>query len=143
MHIAPANGSGVSHNLFTQLNAGSAGVVLNNAVTAGNSQLAGAIGGNVLFGGNPAAQARLIVNEVTSTAASTLAGGIEVYGTRADVVIANPNGITCNGCGFINTGRASLVSGRPLVGSRRQNLARSTAAIRSRRSGRGSRGMRS
>ncbi|MFG6440233.1 hemagglutinin repeat-containing protein [Roseateles sp. LKC17W] len=167
VHIAPANSSGVSHNLFTQLNVNAAGLVLNNSTaapgsfapppppaptpaptptprpppeprpcarcqipvmapkpdakfataTTATSQLAGAIGGNVLFAGNPAAQARLIVNEVTSTAASTLAGGIEVFGMPADVVIANPNGITCNGCGFINTHRASLVSGRPLVGS--------------------------
>lgn len=117
VHIAPANGSGVSHNLFNQLNVGAPGLVLNNATGATGTQLAGTIGGNVLFGGNPAAQARLIVSEVTSAAASTLSGGIEVAGQRADVVIANPNGITCNGCGFINTNRASLVSGRPLVGA--------------------------
>ncbi|MFT7722225.1 MAG: hypothetical protein QM788_05280 [Roseateles sp.] len=34
VHIAPANGSGVSHNLFTQFNAGAAGLVLNNSAAA-------------------------------------------------------------------------------------------------------------
>lgn len=33
----------------------------------------------------------------------------------ADVVLANPNGITCKGCGFINTPNASLVVGKPNI----------------------------
>src|SRR6185436_10503357 len=37
----------------------------------------------------------------------------EVAGGRAEVVIANPNGITCNGCGFINASRGVLTTGRP------------------------------
>ena len=35
-------------------------------------------------------------------------------GNRADVVIANPNGITVNGGGFINTGKAFLTTGKPV-----------------------------
>lgn len=44
---------------------------------------------------------------------STLNGFLEVAGHRADVVIANPNGITVNGGGFLNTTRAVLTTGRP------------------------------
>ena len=56
----------------------------------------------------------MIVNEVTGGGISNLFGRIEVFGSAADVVVANPWGITCNGCGFINTQRASLVTGRPM-----------------------------
>src|SRR6185436_14105369 len=44
---------------------------------------------------------------------SLLRGYTEVAGNRADVVVANPNGITCNGCGFINTSRGTLTTGLP------------------------------
>ncbi len=86
------------------------GVATPNDFTSG-SVLAGNIAGNPFLESGPA---RLIVNEVTGGNLSTLAGRIEVYGSPADVVIANPWGITCNGCGFINTNRASLVTGRPV-----------------------------
>jgi filamentous hemagglutinin len=36
-----------------------------------------------------------------------------VAGKKADVIIANPNGISCNGCGFINTDRVTLSTGKP------------------------------
>lgn len=42
-------------------------------------------------------------------------GKQEVFGMAADYVLANPNGITCSSCGFINTNRSSLVVGNPLV----------------------------
>ena len=34
-----------------------------------------------------------------------------MVGTNAGVIIANPNGITCNGCGFINASRIDLIAG--------------------------------
>lgn len=40
-------------------------------------------------------------------------GFLEVAGHKADVIIANPNGITVNGGGFINTARAILTTGKP------------------------------
>ena len=49
--------------------------------------------------------------QVTTTSASSLNGQIEVFGSEAGVIIANPNGITCDGCGFINTGKVDLVTG--------------------------------
>ena len=35
---------------------------------------------------------------------SRLKGYVEVAGKKADVVIANPSGIQCDGCGVINGG---------------------------------------
>src|SRR5262249_21772917 len=39
-------------------------------------------------------------------------------GRKADIVIANPNGITCDGCGFLNTARAALATGVPQYDAR-------------------------
>ncbi len=84
-------------------------MILNNG--AGNSQtkLGGWIEGNPMLGNG---SARVILNEVNSSNPSQLRGYVEVAGQRAEVVIANPSGITCNGCGFINADRATLSTGR-------------------------------
>ena len=37
---------------------------------------------------------------------------MEVAGKKADVVIANPSGIQCDGCGVINAGRTTLTTGK-------------------------------
>ena len=42
---------------------------------------------------------------------SDLDGTIEVFGAEAGLIIANPNGIVCDGCAFINTNRVDLVTG--------------------------------
>ncbi|AVA26074.1 hemagglutinin repeat-containing protein [Rhizobium sp. NXC24] len=57
------------------------------------------------------------MNEVTSGNRSALNGPTEVFGTKADVIIANPNGISCSGCGFINTPHATLTTGVPNIGT--------------------------
>lgn len=75
------------------------------------SVLVGGVAANPQLGGRPA---RLIVNEVTGGSASSLNGPIEVFGVPADVVVANPWGLSCNGCGFIGVQRASLVTGTPV-----------------------------
>ncbi len=31
------------------------------------------------------------------------------------MVVANPHGITCDGCGFINTPHATLTTGKPVI----------------------------
>ncbi|MCZ7019029.1 filamentous hemagglutinin N-terminal domain-containing protein, partial [Salmonella enterica] len=56
--------------------------------------------------------ARVILNEVNASNPSQLRGYVEVAGQRAQVVIANPAGITCDGCGFINANRATLSTGQ-------------------------------
>lgn len=114
VHIAPPSSRGVSTNLYTDFSVGQKGAVLNNSTTGGASSLAGSVKGNVQLGATPAS---IIVNEVTSTTRSTLNGSVEVLGNAADIVIANPNGISCDGCGFINTPRASLITGRSFLSS--------------------------
>ena len=112
VNINTANAAGLSHNTYTRYDVESAGLILNNGNTseiARQSQLAGQVMANV----NLAAEARVILNEVVSTRRSTLAGFTEVLGGKADVIVANPNGITCSGCGFINTDRATLTTGMP------------------------------
>ncbi|RYG14586.1 MAG: filamentous hemagglutinin N-terminal domain-containing protein, partial [Burkholderiales bacterium] len=112
--IAPPSAGGVSRNQFNQFNVAPAGVVLNNATGNAQTQLGGWIKGNLQLGATPA---RIILNEVTGPNASQLRGVIEVGGQRADVVVANPNGITCDGCGFLNANRATLATGLPVFGA--------------------------
>ena len=61
----------------------------------------------------------MILNQVTGGNRSTLAGYTEVAGQSARVIVANPHGITCQGCGFINTPRATLTTGKPIMDGQR------------------------
>lgn len=110
--IATPNAAGVSHNTYKDFSVGTAGAVLNNSTAAGKSQLAGQLNANANLRGKAA---DLIINEVTGTARSSLQGKIETFGKKANVLIANPNGITCDGCGFINTPSATLTTGKPVL----------------------------
>lgn len=109
--IAPS-ASGLSHNRYTDFNVGTPGAVFNNSAVAGTSQLAGQLAANAALQGR---QARVILNEVVTANPSQLLGKQEVFGQRADLVLANPNGITCNGCGFINVSQATLAVAAPTV----------------------------
>ena len=71
--------------------------MLNNSATDVRSKLAGTIEGNSQL---QHGSARIILNEVTGASPSSLLGVTEVAGQAASLVIANPNGITCSGCGF-------------------------------------------
>jgi len=114
--IVTPNAAGLSHNKYDNFNVGTQGVILNNYKgEVGISNLGGATPGNPnLNASNPAS---VILNEVTSGNRSALNGPTEIFGTKADVVIANPNGITCDGCGFINTPHATLTTGVPNIGA--------------------------
>ncbi|WP_036177525.1 hemagglutinin repeat-containing protein [Massilia sp. 9096] len=110
VNIATANGAGLSHNYFTQYNVQSNGMVLNNGDSSQMSrvsQLAGQVSANL----NLVNPASVILNEVVSNNRTTLAGYTEVLGTKADVIVANQYGITCSGCGFINSPRVTLTTG--------------------------------
>ncbi len=87
--IAPST-YGVSSNTYSNFNVTRAGAALDNT----------------------SANARTIVNQVTSTNPSLIEGDITVLGSRANVVLANPNGITVNGGSFVNTGHAALTTGQ-------------------------------
>ncbi|UNH26318.1 filamentous hemagglutinin N-terminal domain-containing protein [Moellerella wisconsensis] len=52
----------------------------------------------------------MIISEVTSKNPSYINGIIEIAGEDAHHLIVNPNGISCNGCGFTN--ETTLVSGK-------------------------------
>ncbi|MEZ7215915.1 DUF637 domain-containing protein [Klebsiella spallanzanii] len=111
VNIATPNAAGISHNTFKDFNVGTPGAVLNNATQGGKTQLGITIeNGNSRLKGKPA---ELIINEVTSGNRSELKGKLEVFGNKAGVMIANPNGITCDGCGFINTPSVTLTTGKP------------------------------
>ncbi|NYJ14405.1 filamentous hemagglutinin [Rhizobium leguminosarum] len=114
--IVTPNSQGLSHNKYDNFNVGTPGLILNNFKgEIGNSNLGGVTPGNPNL--NSSGPASVILNEVTSGNRSALNGAIEVFGGRADVVIANPNGITCDGCGFINTPHATLTTGAPQLGA--------------------------
>lgn len=112
--------SGVSHNKFKQFNVSPNGLILNNSKIGGTSRIGGAIVGNPNL--VDSGSANVIINEVTGDTDSQLKGAIEVFGTRADVILANPNGVICNGCAFLNTGRATLTTGRPIVNGAQVDL---------------------
>ncbi|WP_434682004.1 MULTISPECIES: two-partner secretion domain-containing protein [unclassified Pseudomonas] len=118
VNIAAPNASGLSHNQYQQYNVDSRGVILNNATGQTQStQLGGIIIGNQNLKGRAAST---ILNEVNGANASQLNGYTEVAGQSARVIVANPYGISCNGCGFINTPQVTLTTGKPVLDSNGQ-----------------------
>ena len=109
VQIAEVNANGVSRNLYIDFNIKSSGIILNNATKYVKTELGGYIDRNMFLAGKGA---RVILNEVTSSKASTLNGYLEVAGNRASVVIANANGISVNGLGFINTDNVIISTGK-------------------------------
>lgn len=79
--IADSDKNKISHNKYNQFTVDENGIILNNEK----------------------AKAKYIINEVVKGPSSYLAGNISVKGNAAHVIIANPNGISCNGCSFSNT----------------------------------------
>lgn len=112
INIRAPNREGVSRNKFDQFNVGANGVILNNSKSGTDTKLGGTIDGNPAL---KRGEASVIVNEVTGTMPSRLEGMIEVAGRKANVIIANPSGIICSGCGFINAQHSTLTTGQVMM----------------------------
>ncbi|GCB03497.1 hemagglutinin repeat-containing protein [Ralstonia sp. SET104] len=110
VNINAPSAAGVSSNSFTNYNVGPGGVVLNNSGQNSQTQIAGWVQGNPFLGNN---SARVILNQVTSGNPSVLAGPTEIAGRQANLIVANPAGITCAGCSFIQAPRVTLTTGTP------------------------------
>ena len=110
VNISAPTAGGVSRNDYERFNIPAKGAILNNSYTLSKTELAGYVQGNANMAQGPA---KIIVNQVTSGNPTTMNGFLEIAGHKADVIIANPNGITVNGGGFINTARAILTTGKP------------------------------
>ena len=112
VNIQTPSAGGVSRNQYSQFDVAEKGAVLNNARKAAQTQMAGWVQGNPNLARG---EAKVILNEVNSANPSRLKGYVEVAGKKADVVIANPSGIECDGCGVINAGRTTLTTGKAEV----------------------------
>jgi len=112
VNIQTPSAAGVSRNTYQRFDVNANGAILNNANTNTQTQLGGWVQGNPWLAQNTA---RVILNEVNASDPSQLNGMVEIAGQRAELVIANPAGITCNGCGFINADRTTLTTGTPII----------------------------
>lgn len=116
--IDTPNDAGLSHNRYTDYNVPNEGLILNNAAPE-ELTVASQIASEVLVNFNlaPGQTASVILNEVVAPNVSTIAGFTEVVGDTADVVVANPYGISVQGGGFLNTSRVTLATGTPQLGA--------------------------
>ncbi|CNC54679.1 hemagglutinin repeat-containing protein [Yersinia similis] len=94
--ITAPSEQGISHNHYTEFNVNEYGVIFNNATENGTK-------GGVTYNANQklnGSPARVILNEVAGINASVLAGHQDIVGMPADYILANANGISCQGCSF-------------------------------------------
>ena len=112
VNIQTPNDKGLSHNKYSQFDIAEKGAVLNNSRTHTQTQLAGMVQGNPYLARG---EANVILNEVNSSNPSVMKGYMEVAGKKANVIIANPNGLHCEGCGIINSDRVTLTTGKPEI----------------------------
>jgi filamentous hemagglutinin len=101
VHVQTPSAAGLSRNTYKQFDVQANGIVLNNSAT--NPWMANGV------------LAKTILNEVNSTSQSFINGAITVNGAAAQVIVANPNGITVNGGSFVNAHRATLTTGTAQV----------------------------
>ncbi|KAB1991368.1 two-partner secretion domain-containing protein, partial [Haemophilus parainfluenzae] len=112
VNIQTPNDKGLSHNKYAKFDVDTKGAILNNSRTNVQTQQGGLITGNPYLARG---EAKVILNEVNSSDPSVLKGYVEVAGKKADVIIANPSGIHCEGCGIINSNRATFTTGKPQI----------------------------
>ncbi|OOF86066.1 hypothetical protein BKG93_03695 [Rodentibacter ratti] len=112
VNIQTPNEQGLSHNKYSKFDVDTKGAILNNSRTNVQTQQGGWVQGNPYLARG---EAKVILNEVNSSDPSVLKGYVEVAGKKADVIIANPSGIHCEGCGVINSDRTTLTTGKPQI----------------------------
>ena len=112
VNITTPSAAGVSRNTYSQFDVNKPGAILNNARNDVQTRLGGWIQRNPNLATGTAG---VILNEVNSANPSFLRGYVEVAGDRAQVIIANPSGVTCDGCGFINASRTTLTTGTAIM----------------------------
>lgn len=111
LDIATPNVKGLSYNSLLELQVSEQGLILdNNPHVVVDTQIAGLVARNRNL--DKSGSANLIVTEITGKNRTIINGYVEVSGDRADIVMANRNGITVNGEGFLNTDRVTLTSGK-------------------------------
>lgn len=111
--------NGISHNKYDDFNVETGNnVIFNNSNKDGMS----VTGGEVKANPNLTNSADVILNEVRGNSASHLNGGLEVFGKRAALVVANENGINVNGAKFINTSAVTLSTGKVSVDNKKINF---------------------
>ena len=109
-NIATPNSNGLSDNQVDIFDVSTDGTILNNSAVGGTTQFRSTdVEGNSNI--TAGSEASLILFQVTGSTVSALNGTLEVFGGEAGLIIANPNGIVCTGCAFINANRLDLVTG--------------------------------
>lgn len=112
INIQTPSAGGVSRNTYTQFDVGQEGAILNNSRNSAQTQIGGWVQGNPWLAKG---EAKVILNEVNSSNPSQLKGYLEVAGKSAQVVIANPSGLVCDGCGVINADHFTLTTGQAVM----------------------------
>ena len=110
VNINTPSAGGVSRNQYQDFDVSPHGLILNNSKNPGSSKIGGRVNANSHLSNGTA---QVIVNEVRGLSDSQLNGVTEIFGDNADIVIANPNGVTCRGCDFINSNQVTLTTGTP------------------------------
>ncbi|MDR3259038.1 MAG: filamentous hemagglutinin N-terminal domain-containing protein [Fusobacteriaceae bacterium] len=109
VEIAKPNGKGTSYNAYNEFDVDRGGLIFNNNSTSSdvNTQLDGYVPKNTNL--DDIVGAKLIVNDVIGTKNTTINGDIEIAGRKADLIIANKNGIILNSGKLINVGQNAFI----------------------------------
>jgi filamentous hemagglutinin len=117
IHINIPTEQGVSANYYRDFNVTEENLIFNNHKGQDiNTNLGGMIYGNPNFNKPNGKEADIILNEIKTNRQTNINGYVEIAGKKADLIIANPNGIMVSGGGFINTSKLSLITGKSLNG---------------------------
>ena len=109
INIEKPNEEGISINCPETFHVEKEGLILNNATEKTTTKLSSVIEGNTKLNGK---SADIILEEIKGTNLTEIKGNLEVAGSAAAVIIANPNGITVNGASFFNTKSIDLWAGK-------------------------------